>query len=146
MPENYSWGDKVTVAEEKNFTLFDEGEYGFTVSKFERGVTQKGASQATYFLKVTRPDGVSTTVRYRIPLIHSCDWKRDQFMKAIGKLSVNAGAGFEYEPDWDGCVGLGGMCELNQYDYVDKNNKVAKGNDVVRVWPNIVDSDSYGTL
>ena len=117
----------------EDYTLLDEGDYCFEVTKFERGRSQGGklppCPMAMLTLRVTDPaTGAATTIIDNLVLHSNLEWKLAQFFRSIGQKKH----GEPLRPNWNTVEGSRGRCHV----YIDefkgrdgdtkKNNKIGK--------------------
>lgn len=130
----FNWDDTV-IADGSEFVTFEEGEYPFTVKKFERSMVKNGKNagkkQADYTLECTRGDGKRKDVHYRIILDTEYSWKITGFFRALGMFTGDNGS--EFMPNWDEAVNKTAMCELSVREY-QVESETRTTNDVKRVW------------
>lgn len=129
MNEEYlSWDD--TIEEDGEFTLLEAGDYNFEVTEFERSFTKTtNAPMAVLTLKVF-DENASTTIKERIVLKKSLEWKLSQFFRSIGQKKH----GEKLKMDWNKVVGSSGRCEVEIDSYTDQNGKEQKNNRVKRFY------------
>lgn len=125
------WDDAITN-DESEFQPIPEGDYTFTVTKFERGRSAgKGKLPPCNMAILTlRIDGGarSITVTENLILHSSLEWKLSSFFRSIGQKKH----GEPLCPRWNEVVGAVGRCRVYISDYLDKegrphqNNKIDK--------------------
>ncbi len=118
--EFISW-DGAFEAEENQFITLPEGTYPFEVTGMERKVYDgnsdkipNGAPYAEVSVKLTAPDGQSSTVRERLYLLKKFQWKLTQFFKSIGEQVV---VGQPFKPNWNAVVGGKGQATVTVNHY-----------------------------
>ena len=87
----FDWDDEILDdGEERSFIVLEEGDYEFTVSKFEKAFfTAKADSkipscpEADITLKISTPDG-DAYVKDRFFLVGSTEWRISAFFRSIG--------------------------------------------------------------
>lgn len=130
--------DSEIITTSSDFPPLDEGEYPFTVEKFERAFIKSGNNagnqQADYTLRVTAPNDNTTLVHYRIGLALNQTWKITAWNKALGLIPEDMPEGESFKPDWEGAVGKTAMCELIIKEYKKNDGSIGKTNDVKRIW------------
>lgn len=123
--------DSVIEHDGEEFTLLPEGTYNFTVSDFQRGRFPGSAKipacpKAVITLKVTAPDGESTSVRTDLILWGSLEWKIASFFRSIGQKKH----GEAFKPDWNAITGATGRVKLKIRTYTNKEGRDVQVNDV----------------
>jgi hypothetical protein len=106
--ENLSWNSE--CSQESEYNLMPENtEVSFDVVGFERATTRKGAPMAKLTLKCknTETDSV-TTVKDKLVLMRSCEWKICQFFTCLGLRKH----GEKSVPKWDAVLGSKGLARL----------------------------------
>lgn len=122
--------DDIISSDGKEFTVLPEGDYNFTVERFERGRTgseskHPGCNMAIVTLRVHSPQG-DVFVTDNITLHTSMEWKISQFFRALGMKK----RGEQLRPDWPGTGGRSGRCTLIIKPYNGKDyNKVKEYHD-----------------
>lgn len=118
MSENYTtdrefgWDD-VIKNDESEFEIFPEGDYEFTVCKFERGRSSgKGkipsSNMAILSLSIEAANGKIYTLTDNLILHSSMEWKLSSFFRAIGQKKH----GEELRMDWTRVPGAHGKCHI----------------------------------
>ena len=108
--------DDVIENDGDEFQILPEGDYDFTVTKFERGRSKGSAkippcNMAIITMRVSNENG-STVISDNIVLHTKMEWKISQFFRAIGQKKH----GEQLQPRWGSVVGSSGRCHV----YVDK--------------------------
>lgn len=117
MSDYFDW-DSV-ILNDNEFTLLDEGDYDFKVTKLDKGYAKSsGAPMATVTCEVTGDQGSTTCIVY-LTLQKNCEWKLSQFFRSIGQKKH----GEPLKMDWSKVVGSTGRCKvyIDTYTYEDKN-------------------------
>lgn len=118
-----SW-DSVIENDGSEFTLLPEGDYPFTVVKFERGRfggsdKMPPCNMATLTLDVRDPaTGASATVTENLMLHTRMEWKLCQFFVSIGQRAH----GEQHKMDWTRVPGATGWCRLIVNKWVGKKD------------------------
>lgn len=121
------------IEQESEFVLLPEGDYNFTVTKFERGWHEGSAkvepcNKAVLELTFEAPGLGKTTVKEQILLHAKTEWKLCEFFRCIGQKVHGHGV----KMNWNTVLGATGKAHLgiNEYDgndgTVKKNNRVEK--------------------
>lgn len=111
------------------YIVLPEGDYKFTVTKFERIIWKgsakipAGAKCASYTLTVNTDDG-EAVCRCDIPLHTSLEWKISAFFRSIGMKKH----GEKIKPDWEGALNKEGMAHFAPREWTDGSGK--KSNEV----------------
>lgn len=142
----YGWDDEISD-EGKDFVLLPEGDYDFTVSKFERA-RHPGSEKVPpcNMAKVTvtiwgADDKIEITENFF--LCNKFEWKMSQFFLAIGLKKH----GETLKMNWNAVTGKKGKCHVFVDTYTKKDGAEGKSNkikkyydyseDVATVKPNI---------
>ena len=102
----------------EEYTLLDEGDYNFEVTKFERDRSSGSGKlpscpMAVITFRVTdSASGLSTTITDNLVLHSSLEWKLSSFFRSIGQKKH----GEPLRPNWQNLVGSKGRCHV----YIDK--------------------------
>ncbi|MGN0902406.1 MAG: hypothetical protein ACI4M9_03900, partial [Succinivibrio sp.] len=129
--ENYEIGWDDDIEKDGNeFILLDEGEYEFTISKFERGRFPGSAkipacNKAILTLVIESEQG-RAVVTADLIMYSSMEWKLSQFLRSIGLKKE----GEKVRVKWDQLVGRKGRCLIKHRTYTNKNNEEKQTNDV----------------
>ncbi len=118
--ESYDWDDVINDASDQNMIL-PEGDYNFSVIKFERGRFPGSAklppgNKAILTLKVLGPDGPVTTKEDLI-LNKKLEFKLAGFFRSIGQKK----RGEEMRMDWSKVEGAKGYAHFRPRTYTDFN-------------------------
>lgn len=111
------WDDEIeNDGEGGSFVTLEEGDYDFTVNKFERGhytpsATAKtpACNQAEITLKISTDAG-DAYVMDRFPLASSMEWKISAFFRSIGMKKH----GERLKMDWKGSIGQSGKVHITK--------------------------------
>lgn len=131
MDRELEWDD-VIENDESDYQPLPEGDYKFTVTKFERGRSAgKGklpaCNMAILTLHIESPER-STTITENLVLHSSLEWKLSAFFRSIGQKKH----GEQLRPRWNEVVGSTGRCHIfiDTYTGTDgksyQNNKIDK--------------------
>ena len=124
--------DDVIEEDGEGFVVFPAGEYPFVVTNMTRGALESataklpvGCRYVDLDLEVTGPEGKKSTIKERLFLYKTLEWKLSQFFRCIGQKKH----GEKLIMKWGSVVGSKGHCKLivNKYkkDGNDReNNKV----------------------
>lgn len=134
------WDDE--IQQESEFTLLDEGDYDFEVTKLERGRSNGSdkippSNMAILTLKVT--DGRnSTTITERLVLHTILEWKLSQFFIAIGQKKH----GKPLKMNWNRVVGAKGRCKVKVESYTNKYGEEKQSNRIDKYYDYIAPQPS----
>ena len=114
----FDWEDEI-VDEGKDYVLLPEGDYEFTVSKFERARYDGSekippCNNAKVTLKITGEEG-EIEITENLFLCKKFEWKLSSFFLSIGQKKH----GEPLRMNWNNVVGAKGRCHV----YVDKYTK-----------------------
>lgn len=125
------WDDEVEQ-DGGDFVLLDEGEYSFTVTKFERGrfpgSTKIPACNKAVLTLVIDSDQGKTSVIADLIMYSSMEWKLSQFLRSVGLKKE----GEKVRVKWDQLVGKKGRCMIKHRTYTNKNGEEKQTNDIDR--------------
>lgn len=119
------------IEKESEFVLLPEGDYDFTVTKFEKGFFQGSAkvdpcNKAMLELTFEAPGLGKTTVKEQLLLSDKTEWKLCEFFRSIGQKQHGQGV----KMNWDAVLGAKGRAHVyvNYYEgdkgEPKQNNKV----------------------
>lgn len=126
------WDDE--ISNESSFTILLEGDYGFTVTAFERGRFPGSAktppcNKATLTLTVQADTG-EASVKYDIIMHQNFEWKLCEFFRAIGQKKH----GEPLRPRWNEVVGSTGRAHFKPRTYKKKDGSEGTSNDVEKFY------------
>ena len=111
----FDWDDEIENDGEE-FTTVEEGDYDFTVEKFERGNYTPGPNAKTppcnaadMTLKITTKDG-DCFVRDRLLLAGNNEWRISAFFRSIGMKKH----GEKLKMDFKGAIGKTGRAHITK--------------------------------
>lgn len=123
------WDDSISN-DESEFQPLPEGDYTFTVTKFERGrSTGKGKLPACNMAILTlqiEGGGRTVTVTEKLVLHSSLEWKLSSFFRSIGQKKH----GERLCPRWNEVVGSKGRCRVYIDKYVGNDGKEHQNNKI----------------
>ena len=116
------------------FILLEEGDYNFTVTKFERGRFPGGdkipaCKKVTMTISVNTKEGVANTL-FDLILWSTLTWKISEFFRAIGQKKH----GESFRPDWNAVAGSVGRAHFKPKSYVGKDGKERHVNDITKFY------------
>ena len=128
---NLAWD--AYIENESEFVLLPEGDYDFTITKFER-TWYDGSSKiepcncASIELSIVAPGLGRTTINERLFLADNMEWKLCEFFRCIGQKVHGKGV----KMNWDVVLGAQGRAHIivNEFQGNDGQNK--KNNRVQR--------------
>lgn len=134
--------DDVIENDGEDFEILPEGDYDFTVTKFERS-RSKGSSKmppcnmAVITMRVSNENG-STVISDNIVLHTKMEWKIAQFFRAIGQKKH----GEQLRPRWGEVVGSKGRCHVYVDKFTGNNNRERESNKIDRYYDPDPDAQS----
>lgn len=131
MERELGWDDEIEK-DSGEFILLPEGDYNFTITKFERGRfngsdKMPACNQAKLELTIHSPEYGDVTVFHTLFLHTKTEGLLSNFFAGIGQKKKGERA----RMNWNAVVGSRGKCEIKQNHYTTKgeervNNKVHK--------------------
>lgn len=127
------WDSEIS-SEGSEFTLLPEGDYPFTVTKFERQRFEGSAklppcNKAELTLSIDGGAQGSATIRHNLFMHRKCEWALSDFFLSIGQKKP----GETLHPRWNEVVGARGMCRVkvstyhsNKYGDEREKNEITK--------------------
>lgn len=127
------WDDEISN-DGSGFILLPEGDYDFTVTKFERDRYPGSAKippcpKAVLVLNVSTPEG-EANIKYDLIMSRVVEWKLSEFFRGIGQKKH----GEAFTPNWNAVVGETGRCHVTIREYTNKQGDVRKTNDVSKFY------------
>lgn len=109
----FGWEDE--IKNDSEFTLLPEGDYSFTVDRFERGRSSgegklPACNMATVYFNVTDGSGASAQIRENFILHSSLEWKLSQLFTSVGLKKK----GEPLKMNWQALIGRTGRCNVVQ--------------------------------
>ena len=128
------WDDAIDLSIPE-FVILEEGDYAFTVTKFERGWFPGGAkipacNKAVFTLQVKTDEGVAVT-HLDLLLYKTLAWKLSSFLQCIG---ISQGAE-KRSVDWNGLVGKTGTGHFKARNYTDREGNERQANEITKFYP-----------
>lgn len=124
MNRELGWEEEIENEGSEN-VLLPEGDYPFTVTKFERG-RSKGSEKlppCNMAILTIRLDD-QTTVTENLLLNKKLEWKLCQFFVAIGARKH----GEKFRMNWSKVTGASGYCKVIIEEYTNKDGKIRQIN------------------
>ena len=127
----FGWGDEIKN-DGPDFVPLPEGDYPFTVEKFERGRFDGSAklppcNMAIVTLRVESEAGCAT-ITHRLYLHSKCEGLLCAFFESIGQRKH----GEPLRMNWDKVVGSSGMAKIEVHEYTKKDGSDGQSNQVKR--------------
>ena len=127
----FTWDDTIEN-DGSDFQVLPEGEYDFTVTKFERGRSAgKGklppCNMAILTLRVSDGNG-STTITDNLLLHSKAEWKLCQFFRSIGQKKH----GEPLRMNWSAVMGATGRCKVIVEPWIGNDGKEHQSNKIDR--------------
>lgn len=126
------WDD--IIQNDNSFVELPEGDYDFTIEKFERSRFNGSAklpacNMAVVYFIVKSPDGQETTIRENFIMHTRLEWKLSELFRSVGLKKENA----PIRMNWNALPGLSGRAHVTLDP--DKNDPSKKYNHIVRLYP-----------
>lgn len=121
------------IENDSSFTLLAEGDYEFTVEKFERARHGGSAklppcNKAVMTLRVGDPFGQSTTITHNLFLHSKCEGLLSEFFVSVGMRK----RGEKFNMDFPGSIGRHGMCHVVIDTYTGRDGDERKSNKITK--------------
>lgn len=129
------WDDE--IQQESSFILLPEGDYRFTVEKFDRARhdgTGKvpPCNKAIVHFRVFSPDGSSVLLQENLFLHTKMEWKLSEFFASIGMKQKGQAA----QMNWSQVCGKSGVCHVKIRTYNKKDGSgTAQANQIDKLYP-----------
>ena len=130
--QEIGWDD--VIEKDSEFVLLPEGDYDFTVTKFERarhGGSEKlpPCNKAIITLKVT--DGVNTgLIQHNLFLHRKCEGMLCAFFTAIGQRQH----GEKLAPKWNQVMGATGTCKVGVRTWTGSDGSPRQSNEIKKFY------------
>lgn len=128
------WDDE--IQQESSFILLPEGDYRFTVEKFDRA-RHNGSdkippcNKAILHFRVFSPDGSSVLLQENLFLHTKMEWKLSEFFASIGMKQKGQAA----RMNWQEVNGKSGICHVKIRNYDKKDGGVGQANKIEKWYP-----------
>ena len=127
-PREFGWDDE--IQRDESFQVLPEGDYRFTVTRFERARhsgSEKipACNKAVLTLSVSGPEA-SGEVQTSLFLHSKFEWKLCQFFTAIGQRRP----GEAMRMNWGAVPGASGMCRVGVRKWTGNDGKEREGNEI----------------
>ena len=130
--QEIGWDD--TISQDSEYTLLPEGDYQFTVTKFDRA-RHNGSdklppcNKAILTLEVS--DGVNTgTVTHNLFLHRKCEGMLCAFFTAIGQRKH----GEALQPKWGQVMGSRGTCKVGKRTWTGNDGQPRESNEIKKFY------------
>lgn len=129
------WDCEIT-SEGGEFTLLPDGDYPFTVTKFERQRFDGSAklppcNKAELTLSVDGGEKGSTTIHHNLFMHKKCEWALSDFFLSIGQKK----RGEALHPRWNEVVGARGVCRVKVSTYHSNKYGEREKNEIAKFLP-----------
>ena len=122
----YRWEDEIEN-DGQDFFLLPEGEYPFTVTKFERGRSKGNGKMPPCNMAILQLHVNEQAYITEYLLLNSkMEWKLSQFFVSIGLKK----RGERVRMNWSKVLGASGMCRIKVEEYTGDDGKVRHSNKV----------------
>lgn len=130
----FGWDDE--ISEESSFVLLPEGDYQFTIEKFEKqryagGDKIPACPKAVVTFSVSSPDGLSTVITENYLLHKKMEWKLSEFFAAVGLKKKGEPVRMLWTPE---LYGKTGMCKVIVHSY-QKDGETRQINRIDKLYP-----------
>lgn len=135
MGKELGWDDEI-VNDGPEFVLLPEGDYNFTVKKFERARFQGSANmppcnQAKLEITIHSQEHGDQTVFHNLFLHTKTEGFLSAFFTGIGQKKK----GEPLRMNWNAVVGAKGRCKLEHNTYTNNEGKERTNNQIDRIYP-----------
>lgn len=135
MEREFGWDD-VIEKDGGDFVLLPEGDYNFTVSKFERGrfngsEKMPPCNQAKLELTIHSPEHGDVIVFHNLFLHSKTEGLLSNFFSGIGQKKK----GEKLKMNWSTVVGSKGRCKIKENKYTTSKGKERVNNQVQKFYP-----------
>ncbi len=130
----FGWDDE--IKEESSFTLLPEGDYSFTIKKFEKGRYDGGEKipacpKAIVTFTVYTNDGQSVDLQENFLLHKKMEWKLSEFFASIGLKKKDEPVRMLWTPE---LIGRQGICKVIVHNYK-KDGENRQTNRIEKLYP-----------
>lgn len=128
------WDDE--IKEESSYVLLPEGDYRFTIKKFDKGRYDGGEKipacpKAIVTFTVYAPDGRSTDLQENFLLHNKMEWKLSEFFASVGLKKKNEPVRMAWTPE---LIGKSGICKIVVHNYK-KDGEDRQTNRIDKLYP-----------
>lgn len=131
---SFGWDDE--IKEESSFVLLPEGDYRFTIKKFEKGRYSGGEKipacpKAIVTFTVHSPDGSTSELTENYLLHKKMEWKLSEFFASIGLKKKGEPVRMIWTPE---LIGKQGVCKVIVHNYK-KDGEDKQTNRIDKLYP-----------
>lgn len=131
---SFGWDD--VIKEESSFVLLPEGNYRFSIKKFEKARYDGGdkipaCPKAVVTFEVYTPDGKSVELSENFLLHQKMEWKLSEFFASVGLKKKGEPVRMLWSPE---LIGKQGVCKLIVHNYK-KNGEDRQTNRIDKLYP-----------
>ncbi len=132
MNDGYELGWDAEIENEgSEFVVAEPGEYGFTVTSFERGRFEGSAkmppcNMAKLSVKLDMPNGENCVIKHNLFLHSKTEWKLCEFFTAIGQRRH----GEKVAMNWNAVPNAKGRCKVSKRSFKGKDGSDKWANDI----------------
>lgn len=136
-PQGHELGWDDEIQQESSFILLPEGDYRFTVEKFDRARHAGSANippcnKAIVHFRVFSPDGSSVLLQENLFLHTKMEWKLSEFFASIGMKQKGQAA----QMNWSQVCGKSGVCHVKIRTYDKKDGSgTGQANQIDKLYP-----------
>lgn len=128
------WNDKIEN-DGSEYMLLQAGDYDFEITDFERarhGGSEKlpPCNKAVLSVKITAPDGQSTTIKHNLFLHSNCEGILSAFFRSIGQKKK----GEPLHMNWNAVIGARGRCKVGIHNWKNTNGDDMQSNQIKRFY------------
>lgn len=132
--DSFGWDDE--IKEETSFVLLPEGDYMFTIKKFEKARFEgseklSACNKAVVTFTVQTPDGRTTEITENYLLHKKMEWKLSEFFAAVGMKKKDEPVKMCWTPE---LIGKQGVCKIVVHKYK-KDNEDRQTNRIDKLYP-----------
>lgn len=136
-PQGHELGWDDEIQQESSFILLPEGDYRFTVEKFDRA-RHAGSekvppcNKAIVYFRVFSPDGSSILLQENLFLHTKMEWKLSEFFASIGMKQKGQAA----QMNWSQVCGKSGVCHVKIRTYEKRDGGgTGQANQIDKLYP-----------
>lgn len=130
----FGWDDE--ISEESSFVLLPEGDYRFTIEKFEKqryagGDKIPACPKAVVTFSVFSPDGLNAIITENYLLHKKMEWKLSEFFASVGLKKKGEPVRMLWTPE---LYGKTGICKVIIHSY-QKDGETRQINRIDKLYP-----------
>lgn len=131
----FGWEDE--IQRESSFVPLPEGDYRFTIEKFDRARYNGGdkvpaCNKAVVTFRIDAPDGSSMTLVENFLLHQKMEWKLSEFFASVGMKQKEERVRMQWTPQ---LIGKQGVCRIVINNYKDKDGNERSNNRIEKLYP-----------